>query len=920
MCYYSKTTLRELKKRYLNILKKCFLINMGLLLCTTTAFAESAYIMKETGVGGLLVPEYDSNTNTLVDKYYEIDLKNKSYGNDDVSRTYQVEILGKKIDIVANYDPEKSNPRYHSPDGDVSGTWVDISTKDELGGAYSNWYGGTITLTGDFVNNIIENGASTARGGAYGNVYGWEVSSMVGNYIANGALSEGTAQGGAIYSQENLGAPNAIFIGNWAKGGTRANGGALVNFGGYSDPVHSHFIGNYAESVSGEAGGGAVFLYGHNINIEGDFLGNYALSETGPAIGGAVYLKYRSGYWSENFSLKGDFIDNRAISKEGIAAGGAIYNGEGISMDFVQGMFLDNYLEAKESAGGAIYNADIIKEIEGKFIGNKAQGVDSAQGGAIYNADTGSLVVKDSQFFYNKVASEEGTALGGAIHNEGQITFKGHNIFAKNNVNNTLNDIHNEGEILVEGTLVTSSGLTGNGSVTVKKEGVLDIQTSQVQMGQLTVEEGGTLKVVLKSLEEHGKVLGNVDGSGKLNLNMGMNVEPGLYKIFEQDTNIALSENKLFNIQDMNDGRYDISKKTVPELSETLNIKENAAKTLAAVVDKPTTHQEFAKIQEEIFTVLSSNEGESSQKVKKALTAIGTSEQAAAQSVSAGHAGAVGKVVGGEMKGGAMGRAGGEETPRAKVYIKGLYDKTKSTMGEGFKARSKGAVLGVQSEVTDALTLGVGYATSQTTAKEDLRRTEVDTNTGFISAHYQPNSWWMSGLVTFSRGQYDEEKQVLSSVAKANYDVDSWGVQMTTGYDIKIADAVITPEVGLHYLSVKQEGYTDTLGTTVEGTSSDYLTAIAGVKGSWDLGVVRPTVGFNVGYDVITDNVATLNTLANGTSYTVNGEALDRLNVGVEAGIEGRIGERTTLKLEYNGSFRKEYKDHSGMLKFEMRF
>lgn len=913
MCYYSKTTLRELKKRYLNILKKCFLINMGLLLCTTTAFAESAYIMKETGVGGLLVPEYDSNTNTLTNKYYEIDLKNKSYGNDDVSRTYQVEILGQRMDILVNFDPATSRPREAYLDGDISGLWMDIYTtwtNKSMGGAYDNYYGGLNSLTGNFINNTLAAGGTA--GGAYGTYYGWDIQKITANFIANGVVSSGNALGGAIYNHENLGAPEGDFIANYAKGDTGAYGGAIYNQVGYSDKVHSNFIENYAQSKTGFAIGGAIWLNGYEFDISGDFLGNKALSESGEAIGGALYIAQPFG------NLESAFIGNIAKSESNASSGGAIYNEA--TLNGTKGLFLYNQVEGTTALGGAIFNTGEIKNISASFIGNIANAKEDAIGGAIYNADTGSLVVKDSQFFYNKALAEEGTALGGAIHNEGQITFKGHNIFAKNNVNNTLNDIHNEGEILVEGTLVTSSGLTGDGSVTVKKDGVLDIQTSQVQMGQLTVEEGGTLKVVLKSLEEHGKVLGNVDGSGKLNLNMGVNVEPGQYKIFEQDTNMRLSENKLFNIQDMNDGRYDISKKTVSELSETLNIKENAAKTLSAIVDKLTTHQEFAKIQEEIFTVLSSNEGESSQKVKKALTAIGTSEQAAAQSVSTGHAGAVGKVVGGEMKGGAMGRAGGEEMPRAKVYIKGLYDKTKSTMGEGFKARSKGAVLGVQSEVTDALTLGVGYATSQTTAKEDLRRTEVDTNTGFISAHYQPNAWWLSGLATYSRGQYDEQKQVLSSVGTANYDVDSWGVQMTTGYDIKIADAVITPEVGLHYLSVKQEGYTDTLGTTVEATTSDYLTAIAGVKGAWDLGVVRPTVGFNVGYDVITDDVATLNTLANGTSYTVNGEALDRLNVGVEAGVEGCIGERTTLKLEYNGSFRKEYQDHSGMLKLELKF
>ena len=93
MFHSSRTTLRELKKRYLNILKKCFLINMGLLLCTTTAFAESAYIMKETGVGGLLVPEYDSNTNTLVDKYYEITMTE-----------YEEIVKAKEAELLSNPD------------------------------------------------------------------------------------------------------------------------------------------------------------------------------------------------------------------------------------------------------------------------------------------------------------------------------------------------------------------------------------------------------------------------------------------------------------------------------------------------------------------------------------------------------------------------------------------------------------------------------------------------------------------------------------------------------------------------------------------------------------------------------------------------------------------------------------------------
>lgn len=79
-------------------------------------------------------------------------------------------------------------------------------------------------------------------------------------------------------------------------------------------------------------------------------------------------------------------------------------------------------------------------------------------------------------------------------------------------------------------------------------------------------------------------------------------------------------------------------------------------------------------------------------------------------------------------------------------------------------------------------------------------------------------------------------------------------------------------------------------------------------------------LGVQVGYDVVNDNGTVLNTLANGASYTVKGEALDRLSSTVTTSLEAELSDRTSLKLEYSGTFRKEYQDHSGMLKLEMRF
>ncbi|MBQ3035047.1 MAG: autotransporter outer membrane beta-barrel domain-containing protein, partial [Alphaproteobacteria bacterium] len=336
----------------------------------------------------------------------------------------------------------------------------------------------------------------------------------------------------------------------------------------------------------------------------------------------------------------------------------------------------------------------------------------------------------------------------------------------------------------------------------VAEKGLLDIQNQTVTADTLSLNQEGAVKVSVHSLSDYGQILATEtvsEGAGTLTMNLVGAPEEGVYKVFESDTDLKLvTTHEFLDITDLENGSYKIARKKANELAEKFGLNEEETRAVSAVIGGNSENEAFQKVQTEIMeTLKSGNKG----KAKKALSAVGSKEHPVEQSVASEHLVALQNVVQAELHGSTVGHSGGDTDPRAKVYIKGLYDRTKSSMGEGFRARSKGAVLGVQSEVTEDLTLGVGYATSQTTAKEDLRRTEVDTNTGFISAHYQPNPWWVSGLATFSRGEYEEEKQILSSMGKASYDVDSWGAQVMTGYDIKLENAIITPEVGLRYLS-----------------------------------------------------------------------------------------------------------------------
>ncbi|MBQ8250735.1 MAG: hypothetical protein IJY92_02335, partial [Alphaproteobacteria bacterium] len=99
-----------------------------------------------------------------------------------------------------------------------------------------------------------------------------------------------------------------------------------------------------------------------------------------------------------------------------------------------------------------------------------------------------------------------------------------------------------------------------------------------------------------------------------------------------------------------------------------------------------------------------------------------------------------------------------------------------------------------------------------------------------------------------------------------------------------------------------------------------YLTAMAGFKVGVDLGIVRPLAGIMVGYDIISDDIVSINTLANGAMYKIEGKALDRLSTTVIAGFAADLSDNSTLKLEYLGNYRKEYIDHSGMVRLEYSF
>ncbi len=438
---YTRTALGLLNAQYRSVLKKCFLINMGLFALGVSAANANDY----------------------------------SLSADDLSTSKN--ITWKEIS-AEEYNPDNKNMLKVDISADKSQYFEYTYTKPEGGTVYTERQ---TNLTGDIgsetekalFNGVNQTSDSIVLGGAISNssndshnIY----ADFVGSYASSSADN---TYGGAIYNRGTLGNITGNFVNNYAKSeNAKSNGGAIYNYNTIGD-VAGDFVGNYVNSA-GDATGGAIFNFNTAGNIKGNFISNYVKSENGETFGGAIHNGKILG------NVSGNFIGNYAYSSLKSASGGAIYNSE--NSGNLTGDFIGNYASslADNTYGGAIYNRGTLGNITGNFIGNYVSSTNNTYGGAIYNHDNtiGSI---SGNFVGNFAKSENGEALGGAIYNSGTLTITGETSFTDNyvekNGKKTSNAIYNSGIINLQGTnIVINDAIngwnTGNINITGIDDGI----------------------------------------------------------------------------------------------------------------------------------------------------------------------------------------------------------------------------------------------------------------------------------------------------------------------------------------------------------------------------------------------------------------------------------------------------------------
>ena len=757
----------------------------------------------------------------------------------------------------------------------LDGAQFTTNKTDRNGGAIFN--SGTLTL-GDGVS-FTGNGAKF--GGAVWNDGKMEIATGT-KFVGNNSKSAA----GALYNSSTGTLDN--LIGVVFENNTAAMGGAINNAktsasvkGGTIDLISkSHFIGN----SGGKSQGGAIRNQG-TISTITDSVFDSNIAGNGGAINNGTWGSLVKGIY------KTTFINNTAVATGGNHQGGAITNAGHI------GIIDETVFESNRAGkiGGAIANV-----------------TPQNSGGGLAEVN-----VANSTFTGN-VAGES----GGAIYNAtgGAVSLSGKNTFTGNMAGGVGNDIYNLGKLAVTGgTTTIDGGITGDGALTIADGATLNIGTTTVQQKELTLD--GTVGATIIDANNYGKLLAETyNGNGQVSLNVATT---GTYNIFGENANeyTVVDAGAIYDVTKGDNGAVTIATKKVEEIAKETGLTDIAANTVAAL----------ANVDNDLANIASLN---AQQALRNGDTDYVEIESAKAnpvdkpvvQSVAQSVQGAVMTLAANRMAGtpsaGTMGRSGGDLSDADYgVWAQGMFNKSK--FNGQFNGYTRGVSAGFDALIDKQYTIGLGYAFGHSDVHANGGRdTEIDSNSIFAYAQYKPSEWFVNAALNYTMSKYKEtEDNVFGALRlKSDHDTDAFGGQVMTGYDFASG---LTPEIGLRYLHVTQDGYNNGLAH-VSSDDTDFLTGIAGMKYRFAIendSVINwfPELRAAATYDFVSDRAMSTVTMPGAASYVIDGDRLSRF--GGEFGI-GLTAEYKGLEISlvYDLDLHKDYTSQTGMAKFRYEF
>lgn len=735
-------------------------------------------------------------------------------------------------------------------------------------------------------------------------------------------------------------AGNTTFTGNKAQ-----EGGAIYN----SDTVKLTGSSNELSSNTATANGGAVLNMGE-MEINNATLSGNTATEVGGAIANA-------GRTNERPNGGVVTINNSTLSNNKAQEGAGVYN--------VGTAVLNNVtLSGNEATGngGALHNrGSMFITGDTKIVGNTAD-----LGSIAYNAENAQMVFSDVHddidLDYDPFTDAQLPAnvsqifdQSGDIYNAGNMRFTNSEIQLHNGINSKQRN--------KTGNVTLNNATIDLGGYDVAGEGVIYADT-------VNVNTGSEIRThVNRDTDKYGKIVANAvtvnptDTTLKLHYKIQDALKPGdsyIYKVLDATTvggdfEQALTNQGIYTVEKLGNGEYKVSYPAQPvdpdnppvnpdEPDRTLlcpGCDANETNTAEGwdIYDTPLHFMPEGSEAEEVQQELWENAVSNPSGYRDALDGLAPDVSPLIQAHATEITRRLSAIVS-ERFYNSMERTGYVHNgkrfyrfPRheSNLWVQGLYGKSKYDVRKGWDMDTHGIAVGFDGHISEALRMGLSYAYTKADGDSVGRETEIDSHTGMIYGEYNPNRFYANWLAMYTRSQYDETKKVFNHRVSADYDVDAVGAQIMLGRKMgpyvsgNWASGVIKPELGLRYLYTKQHGYTDSLGQKVGSADGQTLTGILGAQ--YTIGYTLspslswyPELRAAVTYDFVEPDTKTRVNLLNGKVYEVTTENMDRFGIEVGAKVGLDINRKAEIAIEYEGLFKGDYTNHTGLANLKYKF
>ena len=791
------------------------------------------------------------------------------------------------------------------------------TTGTAIGLGIQNNLTGTITNSGEIMAEVANHGSGTMSAIAYGIAFGTGEAPATGTLVNSGTVSAH----GVIASPVGSSAPVTV-AGVWIGGDFT---GTLDNSGTISAELE----------VSGPGGvliGQAQALKiigngtGTSITNSGTIAASGTVETTGNVSGSAAVTAVSIG---GNFT--GTFVNSGTISAElAVSTPGGALNTQVFAIMVGGDSTGATFTNSGAIVGDVMLNGGTLNLNSGTIDGaiTSVNALDINIGGVhrVSQFDLGGAnidafhVASGGEWQMNAAMVDVASF---AVDNGGRLSFTKTGVTLAENVTSA-------------GTVAVNSGVSAtiNGNYTQAAGGVFKPNISQLaNPGKLTVTGTADLSA---SPNVDVTVAGLIPVDTRIEdvLSAGTLVTGGTLNTTDNSTLYDAVAVKDGNTIDITFERGLVLGDAVGNAGAELGYAAGAAAAFDALVDAGGGSD-----LDDVIVALSNlaTPGETAQAIAQMVPALtGGATQASQQNASA-----FGNIVGNRISGG-RGLSAGDSTlyQEGHLWIKpfgGYADQNRRSGVPGFDVDTVGIAFGGDIKPNDRLTLGLGFAWSDTEVEgKTVNRNEVDVDTYQLVAYgnYELNATdFVEAYAIVGWNSHDSHRDInfgtFDATAEADYDSIFTRIYAGVGREYRTSDSFsFTPVATLRYTYIDQDGFTETgagaLNLQVRGNDEDSL--ILGLDGVGTFtfgqnGIYALMLRGGLGYDVLTDrSVATSTFAGGGGAFVTSGQKADEFVYRGGIGLKATPKSLMSVRVDYEFEGRSDYQSHGGSLNFRWQF